>query len=336
MNFRGPFEDYEKVAKRVEKVKGVVASTPFINCQGIVKHSGNVSGAVIRGIDPHSVRKVLSVEPMIKLGSLDSLQGRPVGLPCIIVGSELKKKMGVKLGDTLTVTFSSRNAPKTRRFMVSGVFESGVYDYDASMAYISLNEAQAFLGLEGRVSGLAVKVKDIYSSHITANAIQDKLGYPFRTQDWKEMNRNIFASLKLQKTTFFIILTMIVLVGALNIVSTLVMVVMEKTRDVAILRAMGASSKSIMSIFMLQGLLVGVVGTLLGLASGLGVCYLLEKYKFITLPPDVYSLSNLSVQVQTGDVLLVASSAVVISFLATVYPSWSASKLNPVEAIRYE
>ncbi|MFC1820196.1 FtsX-like permease family protein [Thermodesulfobacteriota bacterium] len=159
-----------------------------------------------------------------------------------------------------------------------------------------------------------------------------ELGYPYWTNDWKAMNRNLFSMVKQQKVMFFIILTMIVLVGALNIIGPLVMVVMEKTRDIAILRAMGASARSIMLIFILQGLLVGVVGTLLGLGSGMGICYMLAKYKFITLPSDVYGISTLTVRVESGDILFVALVAMIISFLATLYPAWHASKQNPLEA----
>ena len=204
------------------------------------------------------------------------------------------------------------------------------------MVYISLKEAQDFLGIGDRVTGLEVRVDDVYQSNKIAKSIQDNLGYPYWTKDWKVMNKSLFSALKLEKITMFVILTMIVLVGALNIISTLVMVVMEKTRDVAILRAMGATAKSIMSIFMLQGVFVGIVGTMAGLASGLGICHLLAKYKFISLPSDIYYISTLPVQVEFWDVSFVALAAVAISFLATIYPSWYASKLDPVEAIRYE
>jgi len=335
LSYRGAFQDYDIVAETVGRVNGVVAVTPFIYSQGIIKNAGNVTGVVIRGIDPNSVTHVLNVEPMIKLGSLESLQASPVGVPNIIIGSELKKKIDTHPGETLAIVTSSDGAPKTRKYRVTGIFESGMFEHDVSMVYVSLKEAQNFLGLQERVNGLAVKVADPYKSDIIAKAVQGALGYPFLTRDWMEMNRSVFEALKLQKATFFVILTMIVLAGALNIVSTLIMVVMEKTKDIAILRSMGASAGSIMGIFILQGLLVGVVGTLSGLASGLGICYLLEKYQFIKLPSDVYSLSTLPVQVQTGDVLFVALSAMAISFLATLYPSWSASKSNPVEAIRY-
>jgi lipoprotein-releasing system permease protein len=204
------------------------------------------------------------------------------------------------------------------------------------MAFISLKEFQDLLGLGNRVTGLEVKVKEVHKADIIAEAIQGQLGYPYWTRDWKLTNRNLFAMLSLQKTTLFVILSMIVLVGALSIIGTLVMVVMEKRKDIAILRAMGTSARSIMSIFMLQGVLVGVAGTLTGLATGLGICYILAKYKFITLPADVYYISTLSVRVQSIDVFFVSLSAIFISFLATLYPSWHASKQNPVDAIRYE
>jgi lipoprotein-releasing system permease protein len=227
-------------------------------------------------------------------------------------------------------------APNSRRYTVSAIFDSGMYEFDASMAFVSLEQAQDFLALGDRVTGLEVKVEDVYQANQIGKDIETVLGYPFWTKDWMVMNRSLFSALKLEKMTMFVILTMIVLVGALNIISTLVMVVMEKTRDVAILRAMGATARSVMSVFMFQGLLVGVVGTVAGLASGLGLCYLLARYKFINLPSDVYYISTLPVRVEMMDVCFVALAAVLISFLATIYPSWHASKLDPAEALRYE
>lgn len=342
MNYGGAFKDYEEVGKSVEEVDGVLAWTPFIYSQGMINSSGNVSMAVIRGLDPRSVVNVLDIESMIKMGSLDSLQSNPDGLPGIIIGNELSRKVEAHPGDTLTVvspegkSTPSGRAPKTRKYKVTAIFDSGMYDYDASMAFISLKESQDFLGLGDRVTGLEIKVRDVYKADTVAQAIQEKLGYPYWTRDWKLTNRNLFAMLSLQKTTLFVILSMIVLVGALSIIGTLVMVVMEKKKDIAILRAMGTSARSIMSIFMLQGVFVGIVGTLSGLVSGLGICFILAKYKFITLPADVYYISALSVQVEFSDVFFVALSAVIICFFATLYPSWRASKLNPVDAIRYE
>ena len=342
LNYGGAFKDYEEVAEKVGKVDGVLASTPFIYSQGMVNFSGNVSMAVLRGLDLRTVTEVLDLESMIKKGSLASLEESLTGLSGIIIGNELSRKIEAHPGDILTLVFpgeklaASGSVPKTRRYKVTAIFDSGMYDYDASMAFISLKEFQELLGLGNRVTGLEVKVKEVHKADVIAEAIQGQLGHPYWTRDWKLTNRNLFAMLSLQKTTLFVILSMIVLVGALSIIGTLVMVVMEKRKDIAILRAMGTSAKSIMSIFMLQGVLVGVAGTLTGLASGLMICYILAKYKFITLPADVYYISTLSVRVQSVDVFFVSLSAVFISFLATLYPSWHASKQNPVDAIRYE
>ncbi len=342
LNLSGTFSGYEKVAEKVKKMDGVVAITPFVYTQVMINNSGRVSGAVLRGVDPRSAAGVVNFDKMIKEGSLSSLSGTENGVPTIIIGSELAKQIGAATGSLVTVISPEGKltplgrTPNTQKFRVTAIFDSGMYEYDASMAYISLTEAQRFLALGDNVTGLELKVKEVYKSDIIARKIQKSLGYPYWTKDWKLMNRSLFSALKLEKLTMFIILTMIVLVGALNIISTLVMVVMEKTRDVAILRAMGASARSIMSIFMFQGILVGVIGTLAGLFSGLGLCHLLSRYQFINLPADGYYISKLPVQVLASDVATVAASAVVISFLATLYPAWYASKLNPVESFRYE
>jgi lipoprotein-releasing system permease protein len=342
LNYGGPFANYEAQARKVDEVKGVVAATPFIYAQVMVKRAGNVSGAILRGLDPDSAGAVIGIDDMIKMGSLSSLKGSQGGAPPIIVGRELSRQLGAYPGDLLTVVSPEGKltpmgrAPNTLDYRVSAIFDSGMYEYDASMVYVSLAEAQDLLGMGDRVTGLEVRVSDPYQSEQTGKEIQEHLGYPFWTKDWKMMNRSLFSALKLEKITMFIILTMIVLVGALNIISTLVMVVMEKTREVAILRAMGGSAKSVMSVFMIQGVLVGVIGTLSGLASGLGICYLLAKYRFIKLPADVYYISTLPVKVELGDVFFVGTAAILISFLATLYPSWHASRLNPVEALRYE
>ncbi|MFO7985923.1 MAG: lipoprotein-releasing ABC transporter permease subunit [Desulfatiglandaceae bacterium] len=342
LNTQGPFNDYAAVAEKAGRMNGVAAVTPFVYTQVMLNNSGRVSGAVLRGIDPESASRVLDFQKMLKGGSLYSLKAVEEGFPSIIVGSELSKQLGTRVGDVITVISPEGKltplgrSPHTRRFRVAALFDSGMYEYDASMAYIALQEAQQFLALGDRVTGLEIRVDDVYQSDRIAREIENDLGHPYWTKDWKVMNRSLFSALKLEKLTMFIILTMIVLVGALNIISTLVMVVMEKTRDVAILRAMGATARSIMSIFMFQGLLVGVIGTAAGLVSGLGLCHLLAKYKFISLPSDVYYISTLPVRVELMDVSFVAAAAVVISFLATLYPSWYASRLNPVESFRYE
>ena len=342
LSYDGAFEDYERISEEVKGLEGVRATTPFIYSQVMVKNLENASGAILWGINTRSVGKVIGIEPMIKKGLLTSLDEVYDGVPAIIIGTELSGQIGAQPGDILTVISPEGRLtplgriPRSRSYKVTALFDSGMYEYDSSMVFVSLKQAQDLLGIENRVTGIEVKVWDVYESDLIGESIQERLGHPYWTRDWKVTHRSFFSALKLEKITMFVIVTMIVLVGALNIISTLVMAVMEKTRDVAILRAMGATSKNIMKVFMLQGLLLGLVGTLAGLVSGLGICHLISRYIHIGIPTDFYGLSTLPVKIERLDVLFVAIAAVVISFLATIYPSWRAAKLNPVEALRYE
>ena len=292
-----------------------------MHTQVMFNNSGHVSASLLWGIDPDTAGSVVSIENSIKEpGSLDALKNRSDGLPSIIIGCELARQTRAAVADIVTLVSPEGKltplgrVPNSRKYKVAAIFKSGMYEYDASMAYVLLEEAQDFLAFGKRITGLAVKVKDAFESDRVGADIQKKLGYPFRTQDWKARNRPLLEALELEKIAMFVILTMIVLVGALNIISTLVTGVVEKTRDVAILRAMGATSRKIMRIFMLQGLLLGIVGTVAGLVSGLGICHLLSKYIHIPMPTDYYGLSTLPVRVERLDVLLVALAAVLISF----------------------
>jgi lipoprotein-releasing system permease protein len=342
MSYKGGIEDTDEIVQKTLKVEGVIAATPFIYSQIMIKSYGNISGAILRGIDPVTAGSVIDIDSMIRSGSLDVLSDTQAETKGIILGSELSKQIGSVPGDVVTlVSPMGKLTPLGRvasedSFEVRALFESGMYEYDSAMVYISLADAQEFLSLGDEVTGIEVKVEDIQKSDKIGEAIQGTLQYPYYTKDWKMMNKSLFSALKLEKVTMFIILTMIVLVGALNIISSLVMMVMEKTRDIAILRTMGASAKNIMSIFIFQGLFVGLVGTVLGLISGSFLCHILAKYKFIKLPPDVYYITTLPVRMEWLDIISIILAAIIISFLATIYPSWQAAKVNPVEALRYE
>jgi lipoprotein-releasing system permease protein len=344
-------DHYEEVAKRVEGVKGVVSASPFIFNQVMLSSESNVSGVVLQGIDPDRVGKVTELAHNMKAGRLQDLKKVGEGdLPGIILGVELAKHLSVSVNDPIQVisplgTMTPMGMmPKMRRFRVVGIFNSGMYEYDNTMAYISLESAQKFFSMGSHVTGIEIKTGDIYKVKMIGKEIRQKMGFPFWTKDWMEMNRNLFSALRLEKIAMFIILVLIVLVAGFNIVSTLIMVVMEKNKDIAILKSMGAPPNGILKIFVVEGLVIGVVGTVLGTILGLGAAFNLEKitefvenlFGFKILASDVYYIDKLPSQVNLPDVGLIIITAILISLLATLYPSWRASKLDPAEALRYE
>jgi lipoprotein-releasing system permease protein len=346
--FDGNIPNYQQVNLQVEEVKGVTAATPFIYTQVMISSRQSISGAVLRGIDPETAVKVINLARNLRAGSLEELgvvdrSKDPTTTAGIILGNELARNLGVVRGEPVTVISPLGRltplgrVPRSQTFRVSGIFDSGMYEYDSTLAYVSLGAAQRFLGIGDRVTGIEVRVDDIYQADRVARDISKALaGYPYWSRDWMRMNKNLFSALKLEKIVMFIILTLIILVAAFNIVGTLIMVVMEKTRDIAILKSMGATRRSIMKIFMIEGMVIGLVGTMLGLLGGYTLCELLATYQFIELPQDVYYISTLPVKMDPLDVTIIALAAIAISLVATVYPAWQASRLDPVEAIRYE
>jgi lipoprotein-releasing system permease protein len=347
-SFNGAFSDYEALMKEIEKEPGVVAVTPFINAQVMVSSGRSVSGAILRGIDLQTAGRVINIQESLIRGNLGDLRSEPPSAtgsssqPGIILGVELCNNLGIRQGEWVTVISPSGRltplgqVPKSKLFQVVGVIQSGMYEYDNTLSFISLAAAQQFLGMGDAVSGIEVRLGDIYSARQIAETLRSRLGLPYWVRDWMQMNRNLFSALKLEKVVMFIILTLIILVAAFNIVSSLIMLVMEKTRDIAILKAMGATTASIRKIFVMEGFLIGTSGTLLGLLGGFVLCSLLKKYQFIELPRDVYYISTLPVKMELLDVGMIALAAILISLLATLYPSRQAAKLDPAEALRYE
>ena len=331
----------EKVINDIHSVQGVEAATPYIYGQALISSGGNSSGVVLRGIDPETANKVITIDREMKAGRLQDLQDKN-GLPSIILGVELAQQLRVKMGDKIRLI--SPNGPlspmgvlpKVRTCQITGLFETGMFEYDSTMGFINLETARVLTGLDHGVHGIEVRVDKVEQADRIARAIKDRLGPGFSVRDWMQINQNLFAALKLEKVGIFIALDLIILVAALNIISALVMVVMEKKRDIAILKSMGAATGSIMRIFFYQGMIIGISGTLFGVLGGLGLCALLKHYPIIELPRNVYPMSTMPIKVVPLDVTIIAVSAILITLGATLYPSWKASRVRPAEALSYE
>ena len=351
----GATGDYNHLVEKARQVPGVVAAAPFIYSQVMVTSRQSVAGVLVRGLEPALASDVVDVVDHLKNGTIEGLgqpqqvtirdgaEERTVTLSGIIIGQELARQLGVIVGDAINVISPLNTTPgplgmvpKVKRFVVTALFDSGMYNYDEGLMIMSLADAQSFFGLGERVTGIEVRVQDVYAAQAIARRLEAMLGFPYRARDWTEINRNLFAALALEKTVYFIVLLLIVLVAAFNIIATLIMVVMEKRKDIAVLKSMGATSRSIGRIFVYKGLIIGVIGTLLGTLFGYGGCWLLDRYHFIELPKDVFYVSTLPVKIYPENFLMVGAASVVICLLATIYPARQAAGLAPVEVIRYE
>ena len=351
MEYTGGMENYERVMEELKSVDGVVASTPFIYGQAMLKNSGRVTGVVLRGMSIETYGNVINLGKM-RDGNIDNLSsgGNKTDLPGVVIGKELAQNLGLLLFDTVEILVPMGIStpmgivPKIKKFSVVGIFDSGSYEYDSSLVFMSLKNCKKFLGMKDTVTGIEIKVDDIYGAGRIAKAIQEKLGYPYWARSWMEMNKNLFSALKLEKRVMFIILSLIVIVAAFNIITTLIMTVMEKSRDIAILKSMGATARSIMKIFMIEGIVIGGIGIILGCIAGITVALNLEwisrsvenLFGFKILPEGVYYLNEVPSKINYGDVAVIVIAAMLICFLASIYPSWRASKLDPAEALRYE
>jgi lipoprotein-releasing system permease protein len=356
----GRLEGYQDIVARVAALPHVTFVAPFTTHEVMLVVDGHVSGTIVRGIDPERTDQMADLTHHMHGQELRTLlepppvpgdaPATPAANRGIVLGKELARHLLVFPGQQVMVTSPlgvltpAGIMPNMRGFTVTGTFDTGMYEYDAKLALMSLRQAQDFFELGDAVHGIEVKVDDIYRVHAVEEAISSLLGPTFWTRDWMQMNRNLFAALRQEKVLMFIILVLIILVAAFNIVSTLIMLVMEKQADIAILKAMGARHAGIYKIFLLEGMIIGVVGTVLGCLGGLVFAWNLQSIAGVVerllgiqfFSPDVYFLDKLPVQIHAVDVALIVLTAIVVSFCATLYPAWNASRLDPVVALRYE
>ena len=343
----GEMEDWPAVAQQSSKASGVLAAAPYIQAQGMLSFGSSVRGAMVRGILPELEDKVADFKPHMKEGLLESLQPDAFN---VVLGSELARALGVFVGDRVTliapqgVVTPAGVVPRLKTFTVSGIFEVGMFEYDSGLALIRMEDAQRLYRMDNRVSGVRLKLDDLFHAPRVTRELADTLNTPAFISDWTRSHANFFRAVQIEKNMMFIILSLIVAVAAFNIVSTLVMAVTDKQADIAILRTLGASPGSIMAIFMVQGALIGFIGLGIGVVGGVALALnvdvvvpLIERLlgtQFMS--KEVYYISTLPSELQWRDVATITGVSFVLSLVATLYPSWRASRVNPAEALRYE
>jgi lipoprotein-releasing system permease protein len=336
-----PFDDERKVVEALGRVPGVLGAAPAAYGKALVSSSAASSVATVKGIDPDMERSVTEIANQIEGGRIEALRETPDALPPVLLGRDLAGSLGVDVGDVVSLTSPQGRLspvgmlPRVTKFKVAGLVHTGLFEFDAAWAYVPLASAQRLFGQEG-VNLAEVRLSDMYAVHRAADAIRAALGEGFLTNDWISMNQSLFSALWLEKMAIGVTIGLIVMVAALNIVATLILMVMEKHKDIAILVSMGASRAAIMRIFMLQGTLIGAAGTLAGGILGWAACRILDRFKLIQVPVDVYQIAYVPFTLLPRDALVVIVCAVLICFLATVHPARGAARLDPAEALRYE
>lgn len=352
LSFSGRISDYERVVQRIEEVPGVGTAAPFIYGQVMLSAGHSVAGAVVRAVGPRW-EQVIDLQRHLKEGSMSELgrlrdvrldqgQASTVTVAGLILGKDLAGQLRLHTGEPINVISPTATptalgmVPRVQPFVVTGLLDTGMAEYDSSLVYMDLASAQKFFELGDDATGIAVRVRNLDDAAEIGNRLRETLGFPFRVHDWMESNRNLFAALRLGKTVYFIVLLLIVLVAAFNVVALLIMVVMEKRKDIAVLKSMGATRAGIGRIFIFKGMLIGCLGTLIGNLGAYVACTLLKHYRFVELPPEIYSIDTLKVKMYPEYFIIVTGVSLLLCLLATVYPARQAARLAPVDVIRYE
>ena len=338
----GGITDYASEVAKLRQVPGVLGAAPTIFGKALVVAGDAQAFISVKAIDPALEPSVTGIKEAMKQGSLDSLANESADqAPAILIGEDLAKQLAVRLGDSVTLvtpqgTLSPMGMiPRTRRARVAGIYNLGLYEFDSSYGFVSLPFGERLMGKDA-ADLIQLRVMDIWDAPRIADDVTRRLGPAYVAQDWSDLNQSLFTALGLEKMAISIAIGLIIMVAALNIVASLILLVMEKSRDIAILKTMGTSPKRIMTIFMMQGLIIGIAGTVFGGSGGLALCWVLDRYRLIKIPADVYQVAYVPFVVLPRDFALVIVSAIVISFVATIYPSRQASRLDPVQALRFE
>ncbi|MEO0102686.1 MAG: lipoprotein-releasing ABC transporter permease subunit [candidate division WOR-3 bacterium] len=332
-----PMENFSEIEEKIKTFPEVLHTAPFLYAKTLIKSNSASDGIVLRGIQPEAERKITEIDKSIISGHFDFSENG------LVLGVDLANNLKVKVGDKLTLVSPSHRIktplgelPVAREYKVNGIFDCGMYDYNASFVYLSLKDMQEFLNLGDQVSGIEVKVRDIYKATSIGEKLRENLGLGFRSLDWITLNKNLFTALRLEKIVTFIVLTLIILVACFNIIAILTLMVIRKTKEIGILKAMGVKTSRITKTFVLFGSLLGTIGSTLGIILGFIISFLLSRYQFIKLPGDVYFIKRLPTLLQTSDFLITFFLSIIIAVLATIYPARKAAKLVPTEALRYE